>query len=73
MRVVVLGAAGQLGREVVRILSTRGNYVRAAVRRSPVPDFGDSVEVRAVVPFNFANTSLPPLFSTERAAFRKCS
>ena len=46
MRVVVLGAAGQLGREVVRALIARGHEVRAAVRRLPVPAFAPSVEVR---------------------------
>src|SRR5215469_3573198 len=46
MRVVVLGAAGQLGREVVRILSARGHIVCAAVRRPPVPAFERSVEIR---------------------------
>jgi uncharacterized protein YbjT (DUF2867 family) len=46
MRIVVLGAAGQLGKEVVRILSARGHVVCAAVRRSPVPAFERSVEIR---------------------------
>ena len=46
MRVVVLGASGQLGREVVRSLIARGHEVRAAVRRLPVPAFATSVEVR---------------------------
>jgi uncharacterized protein YbjT (DUF2867 family) len=46
MRVVVLGAAGQLGREVVQALVARGNAVRAVVRRPPVPALGTSVEVR---------------------------
>lgn len=46
MRVVVLGAAGQLGRETVRILSARGHGVCAAVRRPPAPAFDGSVEVR---------------------------
>jgi uncharacterized protein YbjT (DUF2867 family) len=46
MRVVVLGAAGQLGREVVGALAARGHTVCAAVRRTPVPAFGSSVEVR---------------------------
>ena len=55
MRVVVLGAAGQLGREVVRILSKRGNYVRAAVRRFSVPDFGDSIDVHLVDAWNKAD------------------
>ena len=48
MRVVVLGAAGQLGREVVRILSARGHVICAAVRRPPVPAFEPSVEIRLV-------------------------
>jgi len=46
MRVVVLGAAGQLGREVVSTLSTGSHAVFAAVRRPPVPAFADSVEIR---------------------------
>src|SRR5215469_16137941 len=46
MRVVILGAAGQLGREAVRILSERGHSVCAAVRRPPSPAFQRSVEVR---------------------------
>ena len=46
MRVVVLGAAGQLGREVVRVLSERGHLVCGAVRRPPSPVFERSVEVR---------------------------
>ena len=46
MRIVVLGAAGQLGREVVRILSARGHVICAAVRRPPVPAFERSVEIR---------------------------
>lgn len=46
MRVVILGAAGQLGMETVRTLSARGHAVCAAVRRPPVPAFGGSVEVR---------------------------
>jgi NmrA-like family len=35
VRVVVLGAAGQLGREVVRALALHGHSVRAVVRRPP--------------------------------------
>jgi uncharacterized protein YbjT (DUF2867 family) len=46
MRVVVLGAAGQLGREVVRALVARGHTVRAAVRRPPDPALPSSVETR---------------------------
>ena len=46
MRVVVLGAAGQLGREVVRALVARGHTVRAAVRRAPEPPLASSVEIR---------------------------
>lgn len=46
MRVVVVGAAGQLGREVVRALVARGHAVCTAVRRSPVPALGSSVQVR---------------------------
>jgi uncharacterized protein YbjT (DUF2867 family) len=46
MRVVVLGAAGQLGRQVVNTLSGRGHSVCAAVRRLPIPVFQESVEVR---------------------------
>ena len=46
MRIVVLGAAGQLGREVVRMLSGRGHAVCATVHRPPVPAFADFVEIR---------------------------
>ena len=46
MRVVVLGAAGQLGREVVRALIARGHTVRAGVRRPPDPALPSSVETR---------------------------
>ena len=46
MRAVVLGAGGQLGREVVRVLAARGHAICAAVRRPPVPALGSSVEVR---------------------------
>ena len=46
MRVVVLGAAGQLGREAVRTLSTRGHVLCATVRRPPTPALEHSVEIR---------------------------
>jgi uncharacterized protein YbjT (DUF2867 family) len=46
VRVVVLGAAGQLGREVVRALAGRGYSLRAVVRRPPDPPFDSPVEVR---------------------------
>lgn len=46
MRVVVLGAAGRLGREVVRILADREHTVCAVVCRPPIPGFGRTVEVR---------------------------
>jgi uncharacterized protein YbjT (DUF2867 family) len=46
MRVVVLGAAGQLGREVVSELLARGNSVCATVRCAPEPPFDSAVEVR---------------------------
>jgi uncharacterized protein YbjT (DUF2867 family) len=46
LRVVVLGAAGQLGREAVRALGARGHAVRAVVRRPPVAAFDSAVEVR---------------------------
>jgi len=46
MRVVVLGAAGPLGREVVRALVENGHTVRAAVRRAPDPQLPSSVEIR---------------------------
>ena len=46
MRVVVLGAAGQLGREVVRDLLARGHTVRAAVRRRPEPAFPAQIDIR---------------------------
>ena len=45
MRVVVLGAAGQLGRETIRMLSARGHAVCASVRRPPLPAFERSVEI----------------------------
>jgi len=46
VRVVVLGAAGQLGREVVRALAGHGYSVRAVVRRPPDPAFDSPIEVR---------------------------
>jgi len=45
MRVIVLGGAGLLGREVVREVSTRGNEVTAFVRRPPTPAFADGVRI----------------------------
>jgi putative NADH-flavin reductase len=45
MRILVLGASGQLGREVVRQASTRGHAVTAFVRRPPSPAFGPSTKV----------------------------
>jgi uncharacterized protein len=46
MRVVVFGAAGQLGREVVGVLLERGHAVSAAVRRPPKPALPASIEIR---------------------------
>ena len=46
MRIVVLGAGGQLGREVVSALLTRGHSVRAAVRRPPDPALPAAVDLR---------------------------
>src|SRR5215470_13102897 len=46
VRVVVLGAAGQLGREVVRALAGHGYSVRAVVRRPPDAAFDSPIEVR---------------------------
>src|SRR5215831_11860171 len=46
VRVVVLGAAGQLGREVVRALALHGHSVRAVVRRPPDAALESSIEVR---------------------------
>jgi len=46
MRVIILGAAGQLGREVVSALLARRHNVCAAVRRAPDPPFDSAVEVR---------------------------
>jgi len=46
MRIVILGAGGQLGREVVRALVARRHTVCAAVRRPPDPPFDSTVEVR---------------------------
>ena len=43
MRVIVLGANGKLGREVVRHVTARGHEVTAFVRRSPVPPFESAV------------------------------
>lgn len=45
MRILVLGASGQLGRQVVRQASARGHDVTAFVRRPPSPDFGPSTKV----------------------------
>ena len=46
MRVVVLGGAGQLGREVVSALAVREHSVCAAVRRAPNPAFVLPAETR---------------------------
>ena len=46
MRVVVFGAAGQLGRDVVRALVAHGYTVRAAVRRPPDPALPSWIETR---------------------------
>ena len=46
MRIVVLGAGGQLGREVVAALVKRGHQVCAEVRRPPDPAFDRAVQVR---------------------------
>src|SRR5215831_17190412 len=46
VRVVVLGAAGQLGREVVRALGLHVHSVRAVVRRPPDAALDSSIEVR---------------------------
>ena len=46
MRIVVLGAAGQLGREVVGALAARKYAVRAVVRRSPIPTLDSSIDVQ---------------------------
>ena len=45
MRIVVLGAAGQLGREVVSALTASQHIVRAVVRRPPVPALATLVDV----------------------------
>src|SRR5215469_7444221 len=63
MRVVVLGAAGQLGRETVRTLSARGHAVCAAVRRPLAPAFQASVEIRVADARNKADL---------RSAIRGC-
>jgi len=46
MRIVVLGAGGQLGREVVRAVAASGGSVCAVVRRPAQPAFDNSVQVR---------------------------
>ena len=46
MRIVVLGAAGQLGREVVGALAARKYAVRAVVRRAPIPALDSSIDVQ---------------------------
>jgi uncharacterized protein YbjT (DUF2867 family) len=48
MRIVVLGASGQLGREVVGALAARKYAVRAVVRRSPTPTLDSSIDVQIV-------------------------
>jgi nucleoside-diphosphate-sugar epimerase len=44
-RVLVTGASGFLGRAVIAALADDGKTVRAAVRRPPVPAFGNNIEV----------------------------
>jgi putative NADH-flavin reductase len=46
MRIVVLGAGGQLGREVIVAGLKRGHKFGAVVRRPPDPPFDNAVEVR---------------------------
>jgi putative NADH-flavin reductase len=46
MEIVVLGAGGRLGREIVAVLVKREQKVCAVVRRSPDPLFDSAVEVR---------------------------
>ena len=46
MEIVILGAGGRLGREVVAVLVKREHKVCAVVRRSPDPLFDSAVEVR---------------------------
>jgi len=46
MRIAVLGATGQLGREIVGTLAKRGHRVCAVVRRPPQPPLDSSAEVR---------------------------
>ena len=46
MRVAVLGAGGQLGREVLTALMNHEFNVCAVVRRSPDPPFENAVEIR---------------------------
>ena len=46
MQIVVLGAAGQLGREVVRALAAHGHAVCAVVRRPPNPALQRPVQLR---------------------------
>jgi uncharacterized protein YbjT (DUF2867 family) len=58
MRVVVLGAAGQLGRDVVRTLIARGHIVRAVVRRPPDPALPSSVEIRIADARNKSETGV---------------
>lgn len=45
MRVVVLGAGGQLGREVIRALLQRKHDVSAIVRRPPMPALDSFVQI----------------------------
>jgi len=46
MQIAVLGAGGQLGREVVNALAVRRHAVRAVVRRPPVPALNDPIEIQ---------------------------
>jgi uncharacterized protein YbjT (DUF2867 family) len=45
MQLVVLGAAGQLGRAIVHVLVERGHAVRGVARRVPVPSLERSVQL----------------------------
>lgn len=49
MDTVVLGAGGQLGREVVRALVAHNHTVRAVMRQAPNPPLDSSVEIFRVV------------------------
>ena len=53
MKVLVIGATGRVGTEVVKALLQRGAAVRALTRKQPKPGaFPDAVEIGKILPIS---------------------